>query len=126
MSWAKCPAYCTNGSSIVSRNKESAIAAARGDKHFISSKPCRKHPNSPFYVSSRLCVACTEQVATYWETVKDKYNEARRLAYNQKAAKKMVAKLVDGGMDKALAEAKAAYKYQVDPEILRGSSHAST
>lgn len=68
----------------------------------------------------------TEENAKHWSKHKDKINEARRLKYNQEAAKKMMAKLIEAGIDETVARAKAAYKYQVDPEILRGSSHTST
>lgn len=62
-----------------------------------------------------------EYDARYWAENKDTINAARRVKYNQKAAKKMVAKLIAKGISEAEAIADAAYKYQIDAELIRKS-----
>jgi uncharacterized protein YoaH (UPF0181 family) len=63
-----------------------------------------------------------EYDALYWAANKDTINAARRVKYNQKAAKKMVAKLIAKGISEADAIADAAYKYQIDVEELKNAT----
>jgi len=63
-----------------------------------------------------------EHNALYWAANKDTINAARRVKYNQKAAKKMVAKLIAKGISEAEAIADAAYKYQLDAEELKNAT----
>ena len=63
-----------------------------------------------------------EHNALYWAANKDTINAARRVKYNQKAAKRMVAKLIAKGISEAEAIADAAYKYQIDVEELRNAT----
>lgn len=63
-----------------------------------------------------------EHNALYWAANKDTINAARRVKYNQKAAKKMVAKLIAKGISEAEAIADAAYKYQIDVEELKNAT----
>ena len=63
-----------------------------------------------------------EYDARYWAENKDTINAARRVKYNKKAAKKMVAKLIANGISEADAIADAAYKYQIDVEELKNAT----
>ena len=63
-----------------------------------------------------------ERDALYWATHKDTINAARRVKYNKKAAKKLVAKLIAKGISEADAIGEAAYKYQIDAEELKNAT----
>lgn len=63
-----------------------------------------------------------EYDALYWAENKDAINAARRVKYNKKAAKRMVAKLIAKGISEAEAIADAAYKYQIDVEELKNAT----
>lgn len=63
-----------------------------------------------------------EHNALYWAANKDTINAARRVKYNKKAAKKMVAKLIAKGISEAEAIADAAYKYEVSEEELKNAT----
>lgn len=63
-----------------------------------------------------------EYDARYWAENKDNINAARRVKYNKKAAKRMVAKLIAKGISEAEAIADAAYKYQIDVEELKNAT----
>ena len=63
-----------------------------------------------------------EHNALYWAANKDTINAARRVKYNKKAAKKMVAKLIAKGISEAEAITDAAYKYQIDVEELKNAT----
>ena len=110
----------------MTRLLEADEARQQGLKFFRSASPCRKHPDSLFYTSNRVCVECQKirdsdprQVASRkedWAVRGAIYNATRNA---KRAVKSTLPELLRAGVELEIALQRISDARGIDIELLR-------
>lgn len=110
-------------------SRKTEAKAALPLKRFLPTRRCKWHPDSEFYTSAVICVACQTEFknsassiakrAAYWEANKHKYNR-RKVTGEVEALAKLI-ELVNSGVEYPDAEWRVSEAFEVDADLLRAA-----